>query len=73
VPSGGFFVWARLRSGRSADKLAQSASSQGLVLAPASVFSLHRTPSSWLRFNVAHCDTADFERRLKASLVACER
>jgi DNA-binding transcriptional MocR family regulator len=67
-PAGGFFVWARMRAGRSADKLAQVALGNGLVLAPGSIFSPELAPSSWLRFNVAHCDTVEFERRLKVSL-----
>jgi hypothetical protein len=43
-----------------------------MVLAPGSVFSMDRAPSSWVRFNVVHCDTADFERRLKMSLTQSE-
>jgi DNA-binding transcriptional MocR family regulator len=55
-PDGGMFVWAQLAEGRSAAEVATTASRQNIMLAPGNLFRPYQEPSSWLRFNVAHCD-----------------
>lgn len=67
-PAGGFYVWARSTTGMSTDRLSDAALTEGLVLAPGSVFTPTGTHNTWARFNVAFCDTPDFEKRMRASL-----
>ncbi|PZU10763.1 PLP-dependent aminotransferase family protein [Sphingomonas sp.] len=67
-PEGGFFLWACMKDGRSSDHLAEAALRQRLVLAPGSLFSSTATPSAWVRFNIAVCDSVLFEERLAACL-----
>jgi DNA-binding transcriptional MocR family regulator len=52
-PSAGMFVWCRLPDGADASAIARYALAQGIVLAPGTAFSLSRSASSFLRFNVA--------------------
>ncbi|MCQ2006097.1 PLP-dependent aminotransferase family protein [Rhizobium sp. NRK18] len=52
-PSAGMFVWCRLPDGADASAIARYALAQGIVLAPGNAFSLSRSASSFLRFNVA--------------------
>jgi DNA-binding transcriptional MocR family regulator len=54
-PQGGTFVWARLPDGLRAAEVAKFALMEGMVLAPGDAFSLSKTSSSFLRFNVAQC------------------
>lgn len=55
-PAGGMFVWAQLANERSAAEVATLASKQSIMLAPGNLFRPYQEPSSWLRFNVAHCE-----------------
>ena len=50
------FVWAQLANEGNAAEIATIAAKQNIMLAPGNLFSPHQAPSSWLRFNVAHCD-----------------
>lgn len=47
----GMFLWVQMP--RDTDELAVRCNQQGLLLAPGSLFSAHRTPSEWMRVNVA--------------------
>lgn len=53
MPRGGFYLWCRLPSGRSAEDVARTALRENVVLAPGNVFSLSRSASEFMRFNVA--------------------
>jgi DNA-binding transcriptional MocR family regulator len=53
APRGGFYLWCRLPDGRDAGDLARRALSRDMVLAPGDVFSLSRSASDFMRFNVA--------------------
>lgn len=55
-PAGGMFVWAQLADERSAAEVASLASKGNIMLAPGNLFRPYQEPSSWLRFNVAHCE-----------------
>jgi DNA-binding transcriptional MocR family regulator len=54
-PRGGIFLWARLPDGLKAADVAKFALADGMVLAPGDAFSLSKTASPYLRFNVAQC------------------
>ncbi|CAB3754052.1 aminotransferase-like domain-containing protein [Paraburkholderia solisilvae] len=54
-PQGGMFVWAQLPAGLDSGEVAQRAIEHNLVLAPGDAFSLSRTASRYLRFNVTQC------------------
>jgi DNA-binding transcriptional MocR family regulator len=54
-PEAGMFVWAQLPDGLDSSEIAMRALERGLVLAPGNVFSVSRTASRYLRFNVAQC------------------
>jgi DNA-binding transcriptional MocR family regulator len=69
VPDGGFFLWARTLTGHDALSMAKDAAQIGLVLAPGPIFSPNGGPSTWVRFNAAHCDTDAFAERLATLLV----
>ena len=61
-PEGGMFIWVKLNDGINMSTLAAQAAKEGVMLAPGNVFRPHQEPSSWLRFNVAHCENdATFE------------
>lgn len=55
-PAGGMFVWASLGNGRQAAEIASRATRENVMLAPGNLFRPYQEPSSWLRFNVAHCE-----------------
>jgi DNA-binding transcriptional MocR family regulator len=55
-PTDGMFIWARLPNISDSFTLAESAQSEGVVLAPGAVFRPHLERSPWMRFNVATCD-----------------
>ncbi|HCU84253.1 MAG TPA: PLP-dependent aminotransferase family protein, partial [Methylophilus sp.] len=55
-PAGGMFVWAKLANDKNAAEVASEASKQNIMLAPGNLFRPYQEPSSWLRFNVAHCE-----------------
>ena len=70
VPRGGPSLWCRLTDDTSSTALAQSALTQGVVLAPGNVFSPSLSSDGFMRFNVAHMGDARpfrvLERALKA-------
>lgn len=53
MPRGGFHLWCGLPDGADAAAVARSALRENLVLAPGDVFSVSRTASGFMRFNVA--------------------
>ncbi|BAQ45276.1 MULTISPECIES: PLP-dependent aminotransferase family protein [Methylobacterium] len=53
MPRGGFYLWCTLPDGRDAAGVARAALREGVVLAPGDVFSVSRTASDRMRFNVA--------------------
>ena len=53
VPRGGFYLWCRLPDGLDAADLANTALEENVLLAPGNVFSVDRTASDMMRFNVA--------------------
>lgn len=55
-PAGGMFVWAKLANDKNAAQIASEAARANIMLAPGSLFRPYQEPSSWLRFNVAHCE-----------------
>ena len=55
-PAGGMFVWAKLTNDKNAAEVASEASRLNIMLAPGNLFRPYQEPSSWLRFNVAHCE-----------------
>lgn len=52
-PRAGMFLWSRLPDSLNSADLAQSALSEGLVLAPGNAFSVSQAAGSFMRFNVA--------------------
>ena len=56
-PQGGMFLWVRLPNGLDSSKVSQAALHNGVVLAPGNVFSLSQTAASFLRVNVAQCQS----------------
>ena len=57
-PGAGLFLWARpLDPAVDTLALSQAALAEGILLAPGHLFRPDQTPSPWLRFNVAYCDS----------------
>jgi DNA-binding transcriptional MocR family regulator len=54
-PPGGLFLWAELPDGLDASDVARRALAAGVVMAPGPMFSIGRTATRHLRFNVAQC------------------
>jgi len=52
-PRGGFYLWCNLPDGHDAADVARAALSENVVLAPGNVFSLSRSATEFMRFNVA--------------------
>lgn len=52
-PQAGMFLWCRLPEGVDAAELARAALNDDIVLAPGNAFSLSRSASGFMRFNVA--------------------
>jgi DNA-binding transcriptional MocR family regulator len=67
-PRGGIFVWASLPDGLHAAEVAKFALNEGCVLAPGDAFSLSKTPSPFLRFNVAQCADPKIFRILESAM-----
>jgi len=67
-PRGGIFVWASLPDGMLAAEIAKFALNEGVVLAPGDAFSLSKTPSPFLRFNVAQCADPKIFRILESAM-----
>lgn len=55
-PEGGMFIWVKPVDGINMSAMVAQAAKEGVMLAPGNVFRPHQEPSSWLRFNVAHCE-----------------
>lgn len=56
LPRGGFHLWCRLPGGRDAAEVARAALRERVVLAPGDVFSVSRSATDLMRFNVAQMD-----------------
>ncbi|MFG1345167.1 PLP-dependent aminotransferase family protein [Xanthobacter autotrophicus DSM 431] len=56
LPRGGFHLWCRLPGGRDAAEVARAALRERVVLAPGDVFSVTRSATDLMRFNVAQMD-----------------
>ncbi|HYF88650.1 PLP-dependent aminotransferase family protein [Azospirillum sp.] len=56
MPRGGFYLWCSLPDGRNAADVARAALRENVVLAPGDVFSVTRSASAFLRFNVAQME-----------------
>jgi DNA-binding transcriptional MocR family regulator len=67
-PTDGMFIWARLPNIADSFTLAESAQSEGIVLAPGAVFRPHLERSPWMRFNVAACDDPRIVRWLERQI-----
>jgi len=67
-PEAGMFLWARFPQVEDALALTDSASLQGIMLAPGLVFRPHLERSPWLRFNVTACDHARVLRWLEETM-----
>ncbi|SDP08930.1 DNA-binding transcriptional regulator, MocR family, contains an aminotransferase domain [Filomicrobium insigne] len=52
-PAGGIFLWAKLPKGVDATEIARQTAREGIALAPGNVFSVSRSASEYLRFNIA--------------------
>lgn len=52
MPRGGFYLWGRLPNGVDSTELAQRCRERNVILAPGNVFSVSRSASSFVRFNV---------------------
>lgn len=57
MPRGGFFLWCRLPQSLKAVDVAQQALKSNIILAPGDVFSVSKSDSPFMRFNIAQsCD-----------------
>jgi DNA-binding transcriptional MocR family regulator len=73
-PRSGMFVWARFRHGEvDTVRLTELAARSKILLAPGQLFYSSASPSSWLRFNVAHCNYDRLFDFLRGSLRDCMR
>ncbi|OBQ64229.1 PLP-dependent aminotransferase family protein [Mesorhizobium loti] len=64
----GLFLWCGLPDGVDAAEVARRALSDNVVLAPGNAFSLSRTASHFLRFNVAQCEDQRIFKVLEAAM-----
>jgi DNA-binding transcriptional MocR family regulator len=64
-PEAGMFLWARFPHVDDALTLVDSATENGIMLAPGVVFRPHLQPSPWMRFNVTTCAHPRVQRWLK--------
>lgn len=60
-PQAGMFLWCELPGGINAADVARAALTQGVVLAPGDVFSVSRSATSHMRFNVSQCPPKVFD------------
>ncbi|TGD99046.1 PLP-dependent aminotransferase family protein [Methylobacterium nonmethylotrophicum] len=72
MPRGGFYLWCTLPDGRDAAGVARAALREGVVLAPGDVFSVSRTASHFMRFNVAQMGDPRVLPVLRRALAAPE-
>ncbi|TNC10781.1 PLP-dependent aminotransferase family protein [Methylobacterium terricola] len=70
MPRGGFYLWCSLPDGRDAAAVARAALREGVVLAPGDVFSVSRTATQRMRFNVAQMGDARVMPVLARALAA---
>lgn len=56
-PQGGMFLWVRLPHNLDSGRVSQEALHERVVLAPGNVFSFSQTAASFMRFNVAQCQS----------------
>jgi DNA-binding transcriptional MocR family regulator len=64
----GLFLWCSLPDGIDAAEVARRALADNVVLAPGNVFSLSRTASRFLRFNVAQCEDERIFKVIEAAM-----
>ena len=64
----GLFLWCSLPEGVDAADVARRALADNIVLAPGNAFSLSRTASRFLRFNVAQCQDERIFKVLEAAM-----
>lgn len=69
-PENGLFLLARPPGDQNSQDLASAALQSGILLAPGRLFSPHGERTSWLRFNVAHCDHPSLWAFLAAGTLA---
>lgn len=72
MPRGGFYLWCRLPEGQDSAALARFAMAEGIVLAPGDAFSVSRTASAFLRFNVAQSGDPRLFRVLQRAMAAAQ-
>jgi DNA-binding transcriptional MocR family regulator len=60
------FMWAHAGAHRDAEALAARAQSQGIILAPGSLFSPSQARSPWMRFHVAYAGSPRLARFFEA-------
>lgn len=70
MPRGGFFLWCRLPGGRDSAAVARAALAEGVVLAPGDVFSVSRSATAFMRFNVAQMEDPEIFPVLARALAA---
>lgn len=68
----GMFLWCSLPEGMDAADIARYALSANIVLAPGNAFSLSRSASRFMRFNVAQCADERIFRVLEEAMSRCE-
>jgi DNA-binding transcriptional MocR family regulator len=61
-PAAGMFMWAHAGEHRDAETLAARAQSEGIILAPGSLFSPSQARSPWMRFHVAYAGNPKLAR-----------
>ena len=61
-PAAGMFMWAHAGEHRDAEALAAAAQSEGIILAPGSLFSPSQARSPWMRFHVAYAGSPKLAR-----------
>lgn len=68
IPRGGFYLWCRLPEGADSTQIARYCRAEGVVIAPGNVFSVSRSASTFVRFNVAHLHDPRIYQVLKKAL-----
>ena len=67
-PQGGMFLWMNLPHGLDSAVVSRAALHEGVVLAPGNVFSLSQSASTFLRFNVAQCQSPKIFETLEKAM-----
>lgn len=70
--SQGLFLWAKLPHHLNSSVVAQRCLAQGVMLAPAQVFSPKNQPSSYVRFNIAQCQDKKIFDVLQQVIQECQ-